>query len=242
MANPIRRALHPFTPYIRAGLYAGRGRDCPCCGRSFRRFRPTGNPRRPDTACPFCNSVERHRLLTLLIQSEPELVAGRVLHFAPEASLGGLFRDRAAEYVTTDLSAQTDVTADIVDLPFPDDRWDAIVCSHVLEHVPEDVAAMRELRRVLTPGGHAIVIVPRVAGLPTDEDPSVTDPAERMRRFGQPDHVRMYGDDLADRLRSAGFSDQRNIRADSFSAEQAERHRLTAHNAGAEDALIICRG
>jgi hypothetical protein len=85
------------------------------------------------------------------------------------------------------------------------------------------------------------VIVPRVAGAPTDEDSSVTDPDERLRRFGQPDHVRMYGDDLGDRLASAGFRDQRLISADSFSAEQEERHRLTPHNAGAEDALIICK-
>jgi SAM-dependent methyltransferase len=241
MANPLRRAVHPFTPYLRAALYAGHGRDCPCCGRSFRRFRPTGDPIRPDTACPFCNSVERHRLLTLAVQQEPQLVAGRVLHFAPEAALGSLLRDRAAEYVTTDLSAETDVTADITELPFPDDRWDAIVCSHVLEHVPDDAAAMRELRRVLAPDGHAIVIVPRVAGTATDEDPTVTDPLERLHRFGQQDHVRTYGDDLEDRLRSAGFTEQRQISGAGFSAEDAQRYRLIPQNAGADDVLLVCR-
>jgi SAM-dependent methyltransferase len=184
--------------------------------------------------------VERHRLLTLLVQSDPFLVSGRVLHFAPEAALGPLVRDRAAEYVTTDLTAESDVTADITDLPFPDDRWDAIVCSHVLEHVPDDLGAMRQLRRVLAPGGHAIVIVPRVSGGVTDEDPSVSDPAERIRRFGQIDHVRMYGDDLEDRLRAAGFSELRDVGAETFSAEDAQRYRLIARNAGAEDALIVC--
>lgn len=105
MANPLRRAVHPFTPYVRAAIYAGSGRTCPCCGRSFRKFRATGDPRRPDTACPFCNSVERHRLLTLLVQSEPGLVSGRVLHFAPEAALGPLVKDRAA--VVSPLSTLT---------------------------------------------------------------------------------------------------------------------------------------
>ena len=221
--------------------YAGRGRECPCCGRQFRRFRATGQPRRPDAACPYCNSVERHRLLTLLIRAEPDLVAGRVLHFAAEPALSRLIRPHAAEYVTTDLSADSDVTADIVDLPFPDGRWDALVCSHVLEHVPDDAQAIRELRRVLAPDGNAIILVPRRTGAPTDEDPTVVDPVAREQRFGQHDHVRMYGDDLEERLHSNGFAHLRRVGPDDFTPEQVQRHRLRPINAGAEDVLLICR-
>jgi SAM-dependent methyltransferase len=222
-------------------MYAGRGRECPCCGGQFRRFRPTGQPRRPDTACPYCSSVERHRLLALLIRDEPDLISGRVLHFAPEAALGQLVHRHASEYVTTDLSAETDVTADITNLPFPDGRWDAVLCSHVLEHVTDDAKAMRELRRVLSPEGKAIILVPRRTGGPTDEDPAVTDPAARERRFGQHDHVRTYGDDLEDRLRAAGFQRLRRVRPDSFTPEEMLRYRLLPTNDGIEDVLLICQ-
>jgi SAM-dependent methyltransferase len=222
-------------------MYAGRGRECPCCNGQFRRFRSTGQPRRPDTACPYCNSVERHRLLALLIRDEPDLISGRVLHFAPEAALGHLVRSHATEYVTTDLSADSDVTADITSLPFPDGRWDALLCSHVLEHVTDDNQAMRELRRVLSPDGKAIILVPRRPGAPTDEDPTVTDPEARQLRFGQHDHVRMYGDDLEDRLRAAGFQHLRRIQPTSFTPEQMLRYRLVPANDGIEDALLICQ-
>ena len=146
-----------------------------------------------------------------------------------------LLRPRASEYVTSDISAVADVQADITDLPFPDARWDVVVCSHVLEHVVDDASARRELRRVLSPQGRAIVIVPRRQGVPTDEDASVTDPDERRRRFGQNDHVRIYGDDLEERLSSAGFTTVEPVSVDDFTEEQVARHRLRAG-----DAVLIC--
>ncbi|MBK7751686.1 MAG: methyltransferase domain-containing protein [Flavobacteriales bacterium] len=100
---------------------------------------------------------------------------------------------------------QDTIDLDITALDFPDDHFDLIICSHVLEHVPEDRTAMRELCRVLRPGGTAILLVPMSDRPTTDEDPSVTDPQERFRRFGQTDHVRLYGRDYMDRLREAGF-------------------------------------
>ena len=93
---------------------------------------------------------------------------------------------------------------DITDLPFDDSRFDAIYCSHVLEHVPDDRKAMSELRRVLRPGGWAILQVP-IKGIVTFEDPAVTTPEDRERVFGQSDHVRIYGLDFKDRLEEVGF-------------------------------------
>jgi SAM-dependent methyltransferase len=166
-------------------------------------------------------------------------VHGRVLHFAPESMLQRTIGNLATSYVTTDIQEGiADVSADIANLPFADDEWDGIVCSHVLEHVPDDRAAMAELRRVLAPAGTAVIVVPRLAGAATDEDPSVTDAAERTRRFGQHDHVRLYGEDLEDRLKDAGFARVTTIRVDEL--PDADRHGLRNTIAGPADALICC--
>jgi SAM-dependent methyltransferase len=86
-----------------------------------------------------------------------------------------------------------------------DGSFDLILCSHVLEHVPDDGAAMAELRRVLAPGGLCLVLTPYRPEVTTYEDPGITSPLDRMVAFGQQDHVRIYGNDLTDRLRGAGF-------------------------------------
>ena len=96
----------------------------------------------------------------------------------------------------------------LTDIPLRDDSVDLMVCYHVLEHIPDDRAAMREMARVLSPGGLALVQVPFRPGTVTDEDPDAPE-EERVRRFGQADHVRYYGDDFEDRLVEAGLAFQR---------------------------------
>jgi SAM-dependent methyltransferase len=130
----------------------------------------------------------------------------RVLHVAPERCFEGPLRQRlGAGYLTADLlDPRAMEQMDITDIQHPDESFDVIYCSHVLEHVPDDRRAMRELRRVLKKDGWAVLLVPITAER-TIEDPTVTDPAERERLFGQHDHVRRYGPDYADRLREAGF-------------------------------------
>lgn len=96
------------------------------------------------------------------------------------------------------------VEMDITDIRYGDQSFDVIACSHVLEHVQDDRRAMREFFRVLKNDGWAIVLVP-VTSEHTLEDPSIIDPKERLRVFGQHDHVRRYGPDFVDRLREAGF-------------------------------------
>lgn len=231
--------MKPTVSLLRSIIYKGAGRECVCCGGTFRRFAPAGRPRRPDAECPRCGARERHRLLTLELRRRPE-IKGRVLHFAPEAATASVLRSIATEYKSTDIEETADVQADITELPFEDDSWDVIVCSHVLEHVPDDLSAMRELRRVLAQGGRAIVVVPRVRGVMTDEDPSVTDPAERLRRFGQEDHVRIYGDDLEQRLTAAGFDIREPLTAEHYSATEIERYGLRVNQEGSVDAGLFC--
>jgi ubiquinone/menaquinone biosynthesis C-methylase UbiE len=111
-------------------------------------------------------------------------------------------------YITADIeSPLAKVKMDIHEIPFEDESFSVVMCNHVLEHVDDDLLAMREIHRVLKPGGWAILQVPFFPPLPeiTEEDLSIKNPKERERRFGQDDHVRKYGKDYADRLRRSGF-------------------------------------
>jgi hypothetical protein len=193
-------------------LYRGTGRWCPVCERPARRFAPFGIERRAEAMCPHCGALERHRLLWLVFTRMTNLFdqrPKRVLHIAPERALTPRLRRRLGPgYVTADLSDPTaDVRLDVTDIQYPDESFDVVYCSHVLEHVPDDRRAMHEMRRILKQDGWGVILVPILAQR-TVEDPSVTDPKERLRRFGQDDHVRIYGPDFVDRLRGAGFAVQ----------------------------------
>ena len=160
--------------------------------------------------CPWCGAFERHRALCLYLRERTDLFssARSVLHFAPEWSVERTLRALPhVEYLSADLESPTAMEhVDITALPYADGSFDSILCSHVLEHVPDDLAAMRELRRVLRPGGSAIVLVPLDQRLQhTLEDPGIDDPAERERVFWDPHHVRLYGRDFVARLERAGF-------------------------------------
>jgi len=130
-------------------------------------------------------------------------------------------------YITADLiSPRAMITMDITDIQYPDGYFNVVYCSHVLEHVPDDRKALREFYRVLNPEGWAILLVP-MSGEKTIEDPSITDPTERVRLFGQVDHVRMYGRDYIDRLLEAGFKVKIETVPELFSPEEIERMGLT---------------
>jgi SAM-dependent methyltransferase len=120
---------------------------------------------------------------------------------------------------------------DLVDVDQPDDLFDVIICNHVLEHVPDDRRAMSELYRVLKPGGFAILQVPISFVIErTIEDPSISEPAERARLFGQPDHVRLYGADYPDRLGEAGFQVEVFQTSRAFAGEAEELEINPAEN------------
>ena len=204
----------PLKQWMRRRALRGDTVQCPICEQGAIAFLPSGKPPRPHVLCPFCGSRERARMTWLFLQERGVLhPALRILHIAPEACL----RDRlkalsGVVYTAGDKHAPGyeyppgTLDLDVTQLPFADGSFDLILCSHVLEHVQDDDAAMKELFRVLAPGGMAILMVPiDLQREVTDEDPTVTDPQERIRRFGQFDHVRTYGRDYVDRLRSAGF-------------------------------------
>jgi SAM-dependent methyltransferase len=183
----------------------------PINGKSFKTFLPYGyGKQRNNVLSPSTLSLERHRLLWLYLKSDTEFFSKnlKVLHFAPEQAFYKRFRNmKNLEYVTTDLNSPlADVKADICNLPFKDNEFDVILCNHVLEHIPDDTKAMQELFRILKPGGFGVLQIPQdLSREKTFEDNSLTDRKERAKIFGQYDHVRIYGRDYFDKLRSVGF-------------------------------------
>jgi SAM-dependent methyltransferase len=223
---------------IRRLRHRGDAVQCPCCGREWGSFAPAWN--RAGAICPGCGSHERHRALCLYLSERTPLgdEPMSLLHFAPEYALRGRMEATPGlRYVTADLDPRgVDVRVDITAMPFEDGAFDAILCSHVLEHVPDDRAAMSELRRVLRPGGWALVLVPLdLARESTHEDAGVTSPEDRVREFGQHDHVRMYSADIAGRLEDAGLL----VAADRFVEELGEERRRR-HGLLTQDLIFRC--
>ncbi len=209
LPEPAKKALRPARDAAVRLTYRGENRVCPVCGRSSRRFREFGATRREDAECVYCGALERHRLVWLFLDKRTDLFDGsskKVLHVAPEACLEPRLKERLGTgYLTADLhNPRAMIRMDIADIAYSDQSFDVIYCSHVLEHVPDDRQAMREFYRVLKDDGWAILLVP-VEGTETIEDPSVASPDDRLRLFGQEDHVRRYGSDYLERLREAGF-------------------------------------
>lgn len=231
--HAIRRKL---KVYMR-----GKGLECPCCGGRFYRFLPEGMPVRENAKCPNCKSLERHRLVWMFLRDEIRLgsTPTRLLHFAPERSIKAqMDRLPNLETVTADIvPGKADVQADITNLPFEDNEFDAIMCSHVLEHVRDDRKAMRELFRVLKPGGWALLIVPMLPMDKTFEPEEVTDPADRQVVFGDADHVRIYGRDYKDRLEECGFAVEIRKYLAQFSEADIQRFSL----AGVHDFYIATK-
>lgn len=204
----------------------------PIDGKGFRTFLPYGyGKQRPNVLSPSTLSLERHRLFWLYLKNETDFFSKqyKVLHFAPEQCFLKRFRQlKNIDYTTTDLlSPIADVKADICNLPFEDDTYDVIFCNHVLEHIPDDTKAMQELYRVMKPGGFGIFQIPQdLRRETTFEDDSITDKAERAKIFGQYDHVRIYGRDYFDKLRSIGFEVKEIDYTATLSDSEIDKYRL----------------
>jgi SAM-dependent methyltransferase len=225
-----RGPLRPFAVLVRFGLeavtlvpklFGVHARECNICGRVGKMW-AFGQPPRFDARCRRCGSLERHRLEAIWLRQHPQVIAAkRVLHFAPESVLSELLRPTAGHYIGADLDGRRAATAlNMENIALGDASIDVILCNHVLEHV-DDAKALREFHRVLTPGGLALLMFPLVEGWShTYENPLVQTKSDRALYFGQWDHVRYYGCDVRERIRSAGFE------LTEFTAQEPEVSRL----------------
>ncbi len=195
-------------PTDAAGLSVSR--HCVVCQKDAAAFGAFGIKPRADALCPNCGSLERHRLLLSYLRARTPLFDGqprRMLHVAPEICLETIFASACGPgYLSADLNNTAAMERmDITDIHHADDSFDVICCSHVLEHIPDDRKAMREMCRVLRPSGFAILNVPVMPIAETFEDPAIVEPADRQRVYGHFDHARNYGRDYPDRLVESGF-------------------------------------
>jgi len=201
--------------------YKGDDVHCPICNSSFNLFADFGLIKRTNARCHKCGSLERHRLLYLYLTNTNNIFNHKghkikVLHFAPEKIFYDLFdANKNIEYTPCDLfpeqfsyNGTSEISkVDITKIPFEDKAFDFILCSHVLEHIPDDHLAMTELFRVMSDTGSGVFQVPiDYTREETYEDWSIVTPEEREKAFGQHDHVRLYGQDYKNRLKKVGFT------------------------------------
>ena len=199
---------------------------CPCCGSHFISFTKGAFNNRPDcydtkryehirqdVICPCCRSLPRHRILVVWCQqNQASLTAKRVLYFAPENGMDRWMKRKGIAVTTADLYTVADLKLDLDHIDQPSASWDVVFCNHVLEHVPDYKRALRELYRILKPGGRLICSFPidmryetvqEDAALVGDDSPQAD--RERIRKFGQKDHLRVFGRDSVKLLEEAGF-------------------------------------
>jgi len=191
--------------------YRGGEYHCNVCESNLRGWIHAGPLDHRNFVCPVCYSYGRHRMMAKVIESElardNSMVGKKWLHFAPEVGFQTWLKRHLPriDYRSADLfSPDVDLCLDLQDIALPNDSIDAVILSHVLEHVDNDARALRELNRIVVPGGRLFVQVPLSGAQETIEDKLDTS-AARLARYGKTDHVRLYGGDLQDRLVAAGF-------------------------------------
>lgn len=195
---------------------------CSFCGKKFHNFQLHGNASEAAqnynvtmgsrfSDCPYCHSVDKYRWLWYVIENYSTLLQtqGKLLHFAPERPIKKRLQQNfpGERYVGGDIEpGRADYVVDMTDICFEEESFDWIIACNVMEHIVEEKKAMQELHRVLKPDGVILLSFPVALDLEnTFEDNSLVSEEERIKNFGQEDHVRLYGKDYSERFSSYGF-------------------------------------
>ena len=209
LISDLRNWSKKFLKKFRTIFYYGKSRWCPVCQKYSSKFRDHGLANRKDVSCIHCGALERDRFAWLYLSKKTNIFDSKnkkMLHIAPEMC----FKERLKKhfgnnYLTADLFKPNVMEKmDITSINYSEESFDIIYCSHVLEHIEDDIKAMSELYRVLKQNGFALLMVP-ILREKTFEDYSIKNPKDRLKVFGQEDHVRIYGFDFIERLKSVGF-------------------------------------
>ena len=230
---------------------------CVICGRNntgfkefgediniFKKYHIIGGGFRENVICPYCGSMDRTRWTYINLVKHTEIFQSecRVLHFAPQWAEELLSKaikcNKKTEYYPADFSPilPGELKIDMTDIPFKDNYFDYIIVNHVLEHVKNDETAVQELIRVLKPTGNIILSFPICTDNVTDEDISEMTPEERTERFGQDDHMRLYGKDYKERLEKFGLKITVYSPKDVFSDSEITQYGLIK-----DDICLICK-
>lgn len=217
-------------------LYYGDKYEDPISGKTYRKFLPYGyggRAKRKNVLCPGSLSLERHRLLWLYLKNRTDFFTAphKMLHIAPEQCFYKLFKGmKNLDYTTGDYNSPiADVHFDLHHAPFADNSFDVIFCNHVLEHVEDANQCMRELFRIMKPGGWGIFQVPLDRSRETTlEDKSIVTAEDREKYYWQKDHLRLFGLDYKSKLEAAGFQVKEDDFVNQLSAEEVDRYRLPA--------------
>lgn len=232
--RPLLIRISYIVKFFGPVLFYGKRYQDPIDGRTYRIFLPYGyspKSKRKNVLSPGTLSLERHRLLWLFLKNKTNFFSAplKVLHIAPEQCFLPVFKKMPnLEYYTADIESPiADMHFDLHHAPLSDNTFDVILANHVLEHVDDDIQCMKELYRMMKPGGWGIFQVPQdTTRTHTYEDKRITSPEEREKHFWQKDHVRLYGLDYPDRLRSVGFVVEEYDYTAEFSDKEIEYYRL----------------
>jgi SAM-dependent methyltransferase len=205
--NLCHHKIYQFTPISEEYVKNLAGKGFPLAIDNFETLNYKGYK------CPYCEANDRDRLIGLyfaekILQTRRD--PWRILDIAPSSPVRSFIQRQAGiRYRSADLYMDdVDDNVDIQDMfIYRDKTFDIVICSHVLEHIPDDVKALKEMYRVLKEHGRCILLVPIPVGdSGFDEDLGQLTPEERERRFGQDDHVRLYDKATFEkRIREGGF-------------------------------------
>jgi len=222
---------------------------CPACGYSGRfstAWALTG--RRAEAYCPACHAAERHRLQALVVDAlatRYPFGSMSMLHIAPEPILQGRFRDEFAEYTTADLVREdVDLNFDLTDVPLESGAYDVVYASHVLEHIPDDRAAIAEIRRILAPGGFAVLPVPIVCDRTVEYPVPVASEAGHVRAPGPDYFERFTGFSAVEVFRSSDFGEEPQVYIVEDRSRYPNRYapyRTPSSGRRHEDLVPVCR-
>jgi len=234
LPRPLLIRLSYLFKKIAPIVYKGNNVECPVCNRSYSKFLSYGSSiaHRENVLCPGDLTLERHRLMWLYLKDHSDFFTNNklnVMHIAPEQCFHKRFKQQQnLNYLTGDLvSPIADIHFDLHHIPLEENRFDVIFCNHVLEHVEDANQCMRELFRVMKPGGWGIMQVPQDFEREiTFEDPSITSEEDREHYYWQKDHVRLFGKDYPKWLEKAGFKVDVFEKEKFYSSSQIERFRL----------------